>query len=235
MLSIYWLCFLAGGTFVTLAALGGLDGAEFDYEIDTDVEWGIPWSLRPSTTLPSAISHKQNPTQTSAQNPARNPVQFTRRLTRRAGFRFLLSLLMSLRFWGVGTCFFGLTGLVLSWLSPNLAGLVIFAIALFMGLILGTAIASTFLALYYRQVNSLVQSTDLVGLMGIVEIPFDAQTRGKVRVEVKGTVADFVARTDEQDHGFEVGDRVLIVGSDNNRLWVVSAQSLADQATNPAP
>ena len=38
MQSMYWLCFVLGGTFVTLSAVGGLDGVEFDAELDTDIE-----------------------------------------------------------------------------------------------------------------------------------------------------------------------------------------------------
>ncbi|NEQ97219.1 MAG: YqiJ family protein [Cyanothece sp. SIO2G6] len=215
MLSVYWLCFLLGGTFVTLATFGGIDGAEFDYEIDTDVELGIPLSLHPHNSIPAAEEKRAS----------------KRLITKGGGLRFVFSLLMSLRFWGIGVCFFGLTGLALSWLSPGLGGLVILTIALVIGLFLGIAIASTFLVLYYRQVNSLVQSTDLVGLVGTVEIPFDANTRGKVRVDVRGTTVDFVARTDEKNHGFAVGDRVLIVGSDNNRLWVVSTSTLMDHVS----
>lgn len=215
MLSVYWLCFLAGGTFVTLATLSGIDGAEFDYEIDTDMEWGIPRALRPKN-LPFE--------QTSSLHSKRSLISSN-------VFRFGFSLLTSFRFWSVGTCFFGLTGLALSWFYPGLGHGVVLAIALAMGLFLGMAIASTFLVLYYRQVNSLVQSTDLVGLVGLVEIPFDNHTRGKVRVEVRGTVVDFIARTDEQNHEFVLGDPVLIVGNDNNRLWVVSTNTLTDSDT----
>ena len=196
MQSVYWLCFVLGGTFVTLAALGGLDGVEFDTEIDTDIELRTPSPHAPSRSLTQ------------------------RRVNPKA--RFVISVLTSFRFWTVGSCFFGLTGLLLSWLHPAFGVWLIFTIALLMGLFLGTAIASTLVALHLRQVDSLVRLTDLAGLMGVVELPFDPQSKGKVRVNVRGTLVDFVARTDEETM-FEQGDRVLIVGSENNRLWVVSA------------
>ena len=210
MQSMYWLCCLVGGTFVTLSALGGLDGVEFDVEGDTDFELSTP------QPLPS--SHSARSRSSATLTPARP-------LGRSAGLRFGISVLTSLRFWTFGSCFFGLTGLLLSWLQPELGAGLIFAIALGMGLLLGTAIASILVALHYRQVDSLVRATDLAGLMGTVELPFDAESKGKVRVNVRGTLVDFVARTDETTGEFVRGDRVLIVGTEHNRLWVVSADS----------
>lgn len=217
---MYWLCFLAGGTFVTLAVWGGLDGVEFDYEVDTDIELKTPDPLSSTS---------------SARKRHSSTFQNTKRMTRstrrtdigdNVGFQFGVNILTSLRFWTVSSCFFGLTGLLLSWLYPSLGDGFILAIALTMGLLIGSAIASTLMALHYRQINSLVRSSDLAGLMGQVEIPFDANSKGKVRVNVRGSLVDFVARTDETTQ-FEVGDRVLIVGTDGpecNRLWVVSTE-----------
>ncbi|MEM9219583.1 MAG: NfeD-like protein [Cyanobacteria bacterium P01_F01_bin.150] len=196
MQSLYWLCFVLGGTFVALSAFGGLDGVEFDAEIDTDIELRAPTPHDPSQSSFKTISSK---------------------------VRFAINVLTSFRFWTASSGFFGLTGLLLSWLYPSFGAWLVFTIALLMGVLLGTAIASTLVALHIRQVDSLVRSTDLAGLMGVVELPFDAHSRGKIRVDVRGTLVDFVARTDEQGQVFEQGDRVLVVGAENNRLWVVSA------------
>lgn len=195
MQSVYWLCFILGGTFVTLSALGGLDGVEFDAEIDTDIE------LRPPTP------HDQSKPSSHTINPK---------------VRFVVNVLTSVRFWTFSSGFFGLTGILLSWLYSSFSAGLIFTIALLIGLLLGTAIASALVALHMRQVDSLVRSTDLAGLMGVVEVPFDAHSRGKIRVDVRGNIVDFVARTDESEQLFEQGDRVLIVGVEHNRLWVVS-------------
>ena len=195
MQSMYWLCLVLGGTFVTLAALGGLDSVEFDAESDTDIELRAPSPHDPSRPSSQSIS---------------------------PNVRFAISVLTSVRFWTVSSGFFGLTGLLFSWFYPSLGDWVVFSIALLMGVFLGTAIASTLVALHIRQVDSLVRSTDLAGLIGVVELPFDAHSKGKIRVDVRGNLVDFVARTDEQAHMFEQGDRVLIVGSEHNRLWVVS-------------
>ena len=198
MQSVYWLCLVLGGTFVTLAAIGGIDGVEFDAEIDTDtdIELRMPSPHDPSHSYSQTFSPK---------------------------LRFVISVLTSFRFWTASSGFFGLTGLLFSWFYPSFEAWLIFALALLVGGLLGTAIASTLVALHLRQVDSLVRSTDLAGLIGLVELPFDAHSKGKIRVDVRGNLVDFVARTDEQGQRFEQGDRVLIVGAENNRLWVVSA------------
>jgi membrane protein implicated in regulation of membrane protease activity len=75
---------------------------------------------------------------------------------------------------------------------------------------------------FWRQreiVDSLMKPEDLIGLWGIVELPFDAQSKGKVRVEVKGSIVDLVALTDDQQE-FSQGDRVLIIQMQGNRVWV---------------
>ena len=37
MVTIYGICLAIGGVFVALAAIGGIDGAEFETEFDLDV------------------------------------------------------------------------------------------------------------------------------------------------------------------------------------------------------
>jgi membrane protein implicated in regulation of membrane protease activity len=196
MLTIYWVCFIVGGVFVLLAVLGGLDGVDFDHDFDLD--HGLD------------LDHVEA------------DVELTEPSERPQRSRWLwFSLLKSVKFWTFSSCFFGLTGVVLSGL--NLPPLLVLLLAVGMGLICGTAIAATLRLLYRRQVDSLARTTDLVGLTGTVELPFDPDSRGKVRLQVKGTTIDFIAYTDEKNT-FQRGDLVLVVGTDQNRLWVVSAE-----------
>jgi membrane-bound ClpP family serine protease len=78
----------------------------------------------------------------------------------------------------------------------------------------------------HQVVDSLVRTNHVVGRSGTVEIPFDSSTQGKVRVNVKGSLVDFVAFTDESRE-FSTGDRVFVVGMKRNKVWVVSEDSLA--------
>jgi membrane protein implicated in regulation of membrane protease activity len=73
-----------------------------------------------------------------------------------------------------------------------------------------------------KVVNSLVRFNQVVGLSGTVEIPFDAQSKGKVCVNIQGSI---VAFTDEQKE-FTKGDRVFIVEMKGNKVWIVAEDSL---------
>ncbi len=197
MLTLYWSCFLIGGVFVILAVIGGIDGIEFELELDSDVE---------------IFDQKDRPSSTALSTPRNR-----RKLP-------VLSLIKTLKFWTFGSCFFGLTGILLSSLQIALPTLVITLLSIGMGLGCGTAISGLMLYLRRQQADSLIRHDDLVGLAGTVEIPFDAQTRGKVRLKVKGSILEVVAFTDG-DSAFQPGEQVVVVGTQENRVWVVSSDS----------
>ncbi|HEY9636822.1 MAG TPA: NfeD family protein [Coleofasciculaceae cyanobacterium] len=104
--------------------------------------------------------------------------------------------------------------------------LLIACISVAVGIVCGSLIV---LLLYVgrrnKVVNSLVRFNQVVGLSGTVEIPFDAQSKGKVRVNIQGSMVEFVAFTDEQKE-FTKGDRVFIVEMKGNKVWVVAEDSL---------
>jgi membrane protein implicated in regulation of membrane protease activity len=191
MMPIYLFCFGIGGIFVLFAAIGGLDGADFGVAFDADLEFA-------------------------------EPSQKLERLKREKWLKRLFQLPMfSLKFWTFGSCFFGLTGLVLNWLRPEMPPVQIAGIAGAMGIFCGSTMVAILRSLGQGHANSLARSSDLVGLCGTVLLPFNCESRGKVRVNVKGANVEFMAFTDESKL-LEKGDRVLIVGLKNNRLWVVS-------------
>jgi hypothetical protein len=197
MTTLYIICLTVGGVFVALAAFAGLDGADFELEFDPDVE----------------LADRQNQAESGGVlQPKRRPPRLT--------IPFL-----SLRFWTFGACFFGLTGTILSFISPTLTPTAIATISLAVGAFCGTAIVWIFDVLRSQQVNSMMQSDDLIGLGGTVEIPFDRDSRGKVRLSVKGCTFDMGAMT-EENREFSLGDRVLVVGMEKNRVWVVSEDTL---------
>jgi membrane protein implicated in regulation of membrane protease activity len=76
-----------------------------------------------------------------------------------------------------------------------------------------------------QQVNSLVERNDLIGLTGIVQIPFDKNSKGKVRVNLQGNLLDLTAIT-ESDDAFEVGEAVIILQSKENKVLVISEKYL---------
>lgn len=209
MLSIYWFSFAIGGVFVLLAVLSGVDGADFgdqDLELHLDDDVELVDADRPRT---SALPH---------------PVPWY------AG----LGVLKSLKFWTFGLCFFGLTGLVLSHLSFKPVPLIVLFLSVLMGLACGALVAGSLRLLRRRKSDSLVRSADLVGSTGTVELPFDKASRGKVRLRVKGNLIDSIAYTDE-NRAFQRGDRVLVVSTEQNRLWVVSADHLNQSSVGVEP
>lgn len=196
MLSIYLFCLAIGGIFVALSTFAGFDGADFDHDFDADMEF---------TDIQEGEGHSQ--------------IQ----KRRRRGFWIPL---FSLKFWTFGSCFFGLTGILLFAIQPSMPSAIAIAISLAIGLFCGTAMASAMHALQRRKVDSMVRSSDLIGLSGTVEIPFDKNSKGKVRLNVKGSLVDFVAFTEEAKD-FARGEKAFIVGMEKNKIWVVSEDSLA--------
>ena len=65
---------------------------------------------------------------------------------------------------------------------------------------------------------------DLIGLCATVELPFDGDSKGKVRVNVKGSMVDLIAITDDPSR-FQVGDRVLIIQMEDKKVWVTRHNS----------
>ncbi|NJN38067.1 MAG: NfeD-like protein [Acaryochloridaceae cyanobacterium CSU_3_4] len=197
MLTLYWFCFLIGGIFVILAIIGGIDGIEFEFELDSDVEIFDPKDRPQSALIPRRRKGRQIP---------------------------WWGLIKNLKFWTFGSCFFGLTGILLQASSAGLPSWMITLIAVGMGLILGTAMSGLLLYLRGQQADSLITHEDLVGLAGTVEVPFDAHSRGKVRLMVKGSILEVVAFTDEVS-ALEPGEQVVVVGTQQNRVWVISSDT----------
>ncbi len=200
MLTLYILCLVIGGVFVALAAIAGLDGVDFDSDFDPDIE----------------LNDRSNSIHNNGNNPYNRSKSF------KLGFPFL-----SLRFWTFGGCFFGLTGVILSLLTPTLSPLSMAIIAIVMGVFCGTAMVWTLRSLRQQQADSLVRSQDLLGLMGVVELPFDCHSQGKIRIAVKGSTVGFVALTTDEK-SFNPGDQVFVVGRENNKVWVVSREAFGN-------
>jgi hypothetical protein len=105
--------------------------------------------------------------------------------------------------------------------------LIVTGLSIVVGIVLGALVVWLIcLQQRYQSVDSLVRTNHVVGRSGTVEIPFNSTTQGKVRINVKESLVDFVAFTDEPRE-FCTGDRVFVVGMKKNKVWVVSEDSLA--------
>jgi hypothetical protein len=218
METLYWLCFVIGGLFVLLAVVGGFDGADFD-GVDLDGV-DLDGADLDGADLEGLEGEMPLETDLEVQDPGDGSPP-------RKGARFsplssLIGILGSLKFWTFGICFFGLTGLVLSNVSAPPPPQVITIVAIAMGVICGGFIAGALRILRYQNADSLVKADDVVGVAGVVTLPFDRNSRGKVQIKIKGAQLERIAYTDEA-RTFQPGDQVLIVGIEQDRLWVVSA------------
>lgn len=199
MLSLYILCFIIGGIFVALAALAGLDGADFDHDFDPDLE----------------IADNDNKALEG------EGIIDTWRDRKRLRLPFT-----SFKFWTFGSCFFGLTGIALSLLT-SLSPLNVAVLAIAVGSLCG--ISMVWSLRFLRQgADSLVRPGDAIGLMGTVVIPFDRQSQGKVQLDIKESRVEFMAFTDEPKE-LARGDKVFVVEMKNHKVWVVSQDSIAKE------
>ncbi len=108
----------------------------------------------------------------------------------------------------------------MNYLILTIAGISI-AIGVFIG-----ALIVWFIYFWRRRevIDSLMKPEDLVGLYGIVELPFNSDSKGKIRVDVRGSMVDLIALTDDEE-GFRLGDRVLVIQMQNNKVWVTRHDS----------
>ena len=235
MQSVYWFCFVFGGVFVAIATLGGAGEVEFDtdadFDIDADADLDIDADLDADIDADvdlDADAAIDVDTDYEIDTDVALERQSRARMRRRG---FGLGILTSFKFWTVGGCFFGLTGLVLTAAQPSWGPVLILVISLLMGLTIGGMLAGTLRLLKRRHVDSLVRSKDFAGLIGTVELPFDANSKGKVSLQLGSNTLHLMAMTDDKA-AFAPGDKVLVVNEENNRLWVVAAD---DKTSAPPP
>lgn len=135
-----------------------------------------------------------------------------------AGFLYLF---LSLRFWIFFLAFFGLTGIVMDVLGLVSHELVGLALAIGMGLLVGTGATSVIRMLSRERSGEAVESKDYVGKTARVLVPFEGQRVGKVRVEIGGRSVDLLASAVEEDAEKYGGkEEVLIVEMDGSRARV---------------
>ncbi|MEB3291178.1 MAG: NfeD family protein [Leptolyngbya sp.] len=202
-MAIYGLSFIFGGIFVLLAAIGGLDGADIDTDFDLDLDSPVPDPLDDVD-----VGTQIDQTLTALRS------------------RWWLPLL-SLRFWTFALCFFGLTGLLITLLTPSLSPWLTGLIAMGMGIFCGWVAAVVLRSLSRQPISSMVKPESLIGQVGEVEIPFDQASRGKVKIVLGDSTVSYFAITQEE-RAFALGDSVLVVGMEHGKLWVASAEEVGD-------
>ena len=130
-----------------------------------------------------------------------------------------LLFLASVRFWAFALLAFGLVGtmLVAFGFAGTLAAAIIATVS---GLASGFVAQSVVRRLQGPGTSSVATSKDVVGRVGRVIVPPSAETRGKVRVSVRGSFVDYVARSTDT---LEAEDAVLVEELDGGEVVVSRA------------
>ena len=104
--------------------------------------------------------------------------------------------------------------------------LIITGISIAIGIFIGALIV-WFIYFWRRRqiVDSSIEAEDFIGIYGTVEIPFDENSKGKIRVNIKGLILDLIAVT-EESRQFNPGDRVFIIQIQGNKAWVIGEDSV---------
>jgi len=215
MMTAYIISAIVGGAFVLVGALTGHDhdagGGDLDHGGDMGGEVGGDADVDHSAEVGSGgeVGHEAD---SEADAHAEVWLPF-----------------LSFRFWTFAAAFFGVTGLLLSWLSPLGA----IGTALVAG---GTGTTAGLSVSYVTRYLKLSQSTsgagvrDLIGTEARVLLPIGPGAPGKVRLSVKGDTIDLIAETEEPDT-LEVGAEVVIIQLHETRARVVRSTALAGTGT----
>lgn len=220
MTLLYVAGLVGGGIFVLLASLGGLDGANIagdDWDAQGLLDFAQGGADGGAGAGAGAGDEGDGPSGlTDGDLDAQRP------RGRRSRSRFPWLPFLRWRFWTFGLCFFGLMGLLLEWLQPSLSPGFALLWAVGTGTAIGTA-ATWILAWLQLQgdSDSLLRPEDWIGAAGVVELPFDASSRGKVRLVVRGSPVAVQAITREE-RPFQPGDRVFVIALEGGRAWVAS-------------
>jgi membrane protein implicated in regulation of membrane protease activity len=125
----------------------------------------------------------------------------------------------SVRFWSFALLAFGLVGTLLT--AFGFAGVILTAVlATTFGLASGVVAVSAIRKLAQRTSSSHATEDDVVGRVGRVVVPPNEAGRCKVRVEIKGSMIDYVATAREP---MSEGDDVLVEEARNSELTVSRA------------
>ncbi len=125
----------------------------------------------------------------------------------------------SIRFWAFALLAFGLVGTLL--LLFGFAGRIESAvIATAAGLVSGYLAAMVVRRLQVQTTSSVSNSREVIGRVGRVIVAPSTETRGKVRVSVRGSFVDYVARSTE---ALEPDDAVVVEECEDGEVVVSRA------------
>jgi membrane protein implicated in regulation of membrane protease activity len=127
----------------------------------------------------------------------------------------------SMRFWIFFLAFFGLTGTLLSTLGSVSSAVLAGTISGVRGYLCGLGTTKAIKKLQAAEIDSSIRETDYLGTQGRVVVPISGGELGKIRLELKGSIVEVLARTDDAtDLG--IGSPVIVYSTDEDGNAVVS-------------
>lgn len=120
--------------------------------------------------------------------------------------------LKSVRFWSFFMAFGGAIGCALTVGGVISSAVLVAVLALVVGWATGLGAVTAVRLAGARSADSMTRPGELIGTTGILLLGAGAQSPGKIRIEVKGRVQDFIVETDDQDP-LSTGTKVLVIGS----------------------
>lgn len=211
MLSIFWVAFLVGGTFVALSLFGGHGSdADVGHDFDAGHDLGHDTTLDLGHDTPTFDLDHTSAGDVDAGHVAADAPS--------AGFG--LSDLLSLRFAFLFSAFFGLTGLALTYGADEVPAFIAL-VAVLVGLVVGLGGQVALRKMAEDRVSSDVTTADLIGRTGRVVVPMAGDGRGQIRVVSKGSVVMLPARVVAGAEAYGSGDEVVIVRMDGRTAEVV--------------
>lgn len=122
------------------------------------------------------------------------------------------------------SAFFGLTGVVFTWL--NIFPLLTFAMAVGIGIFAAALMYKTLTHLMQNEVEGTINLDSLVGMSARVILDLSKQRRGKIAVEVQGNRLQLLAQIAEEAErdSFRQGETVIVLRVQNGTALVVEQE-----------
>lgn len=139
------------------------------------------------------------------------------------GIDVVVGAFRSLRFWTFFLTFFGLTGVALRGLELVDSTLLTTLLAVGMGAAAGYGAIYAFRLIDRKETNSVAGEGDFVGKTGRLLVGVAPGSFGKIRVQVKGTTVDLLAKSDDETLG--VDQEAIIIEMDGTHARVAGVDS----------
>jgi membrane protein implicated in regulation of membrane protease activity len=131
---------------------------------------------------------------------------------------------LSLRFWVFLFTFGGGAGLALGWLGSSATVAAVGALGV--GWVSGAGAVAIVRSLTKHSVSSELRPADLIGQTGTLVLPVGPGKPGKVRVDAKGRIDDYVAHVVEDGGELATGSAVLIISEGGGGSLIVARGEL---------